>query len=83
MYGYDSIVTPGLRSPSRSAADSTLARPMSDGAVQDLALEVGEVDPVAVDDAERADPRGREIERGRAAEPAGADEQHAGLPRRS
>ena len=47
--------------------------------VQDLALQVRRVDDVHVDDAERADARGREVERGRRAEPAGAEQQHAAL----
>ena len=41
-----------------------------------LALEVGRVDDVVVDDPERADPGGGEIERGRRAEAPGADQQH-------
>ena len=44
--------------------------------VDDLALEVRDVDHVVVDDAERADARRREVERGRRAEPAGAEQQH-------
>ena len=47
--------------------------------VDDLALQVGEVDLVVVDDAERADARGGEVERGRGAEPAGAEQQHLGV----
>ncbi len=47
--------------------------------VEDLALQVRRVDDVHVDDAERADARGREVERGRRAEAAGAEEQHAAL----
>ena len=44
--------------------------------VRDLALEVREVDHVVVDDAERADARRRQVERGRRAEPAGAEQEH-------
>ena len=44
--------------------------------VGDLALEVGEVDDVVVDDAERADPGGGQVERGGRAEAAGAEQQH-------
>ena len=44
--------------------------------MRDLALEVREVDDVVVDDAERAHPGGREVERGRRAEPAGAEQEH-------
>ena len=46
------------------------------GVVDHLALQVGGVDHVVVDQAERADPGRREVERGRSAEPAGADQQH-------
>ena len=45
--------------------------------MDDLALEVRLVDDVGVDDAERADARGREVERRRRAEAAGADQQDA------
>ncbi len=45
--------------------------------MHDLALQIGQIDPVVVDDAERADPGGGEIEQQRRAEPAGADHQHA------
>jgi hypothetical protein len=44
--------------------------------VQDLALEVGEVDGVHIDDAERADAGSGEVERRRRAEPARADAEH-------
>src|SRR5262249_49141462 len=43
----------------------------------DLALQVGDVDAVVVDDADRADPGRREVHQQRRAEPAGADDQHA------
>ncbi len=51
----------------------------------DLALQVGQVDAVVIDDAERADPGRREIEEERRAEPAGTDDEDArgeqlGLP---
>ena len=45
----------------------------------DLPVQVGELDPVVVDDAERADAGRREIQRERRAEAAGADQQHPGL----
>ena len=45
------------------------------GGVDDLALEVREVDHVVVDDAERADAGRREVERGRRAEAAGAEQE--------
>ena len=44
--------------------------------VEDLALQVAAVDGVEVDKADGADTGGRQVERGGAAEPAGADEQH-------
>ena len=47
--------------------------------VEDLALQVRRVDDVHVDDAERADARGREVQRGGGAETAGAEEEHLGL----
>ena len=47
------------------------------GRVQDLALQVGEADPVVVDDGEGADAGGGEVEERRAAKAAGADNEHA------
>ena len=47
------------------------------GVVHDLALEIVEAHPVAVDDADLADARGGQIKNERRAEPAGADHQHA------
>ena len=47
--------------------------------VEDLALQVGVVDDVHVDDADRADAGRREVQGGRRAEAAGAEEQHLGL----
>jgi hypothetical protein len=47
------------------------------GAVQDLALQVGEVDLVGVGEGEASDSGGGEIERRRAAEAARADDQRA------
>ena len=71
--------TYGLISPDRVAAPT---RPWSGRcrtAVDDLALQVGLVDDVEVDDAERADPgRGEVHQRGRA-EAAGADTEHLGV----
>ncbi len=49
------------------------------GGVDHLALEVGDVDHVVVDDAERADAGRGEVERGRRAEAAGAEQQHLGV----
>ena len=47
--------------------------------VDDLALQVGLVDDVVVDDAERADAGGGEVEQRGAAESAGADHEHLGV----
>src|SRR6266571_7060419 len=47
--------------------------------VEDLALQVGHVDPVEVHDAELADAGGRQIHRGRGAESAGADHQRRAI----
>ena len=47
--------------------------------VRDLALQVREVDHVVVDDPERADARGGEVERRRRAEPARAEQEHLGV----
>ena len=49
------------------------------GVVDHLALQVGEVDDVVVDDPERADAGRREVERRRRAEAAGAEQQHLGV----
>ena len=53
-----------------------LRHPDPFGVVDHLALQVGGVDHVVVDQADRADARGGEVERGRRAEPAGAEQQH-------
>src|SRR5438309_2253236 len=45
------------------------------GGMKDLPLQIGEVDDVGVDDAERAHTRGREVVRGRRTQSARADEQ--------
>ena len=47
--------------------------------MDDLALQVGDVDDVVVDDAERADAGGGEVERGRRAQAAGAEQQDLGV----
>ena len=57
--------------------DLALADPVH--VVEDLALQVGGVDDVHVDDAERADPGGGQVEGGGGAEPAGAEQQHLGV----
>ena len=47
--------------------------------VEDLALQVRRVDDVHVDDAERPDAGGREVQRGRGAEAARAEQEHLAL----
>ena len=47
--------------------------------VNHLALEVGQVDRVVVDDPERADPGGGQIQRRRRSQPTGAEQQHLGV----
>ena len=47
--------------------------------MDDLALQVGDVDDVEVDDADGAHAGRREVEHRRRAEAAGADEEHAGV----
>ena len=48
-------------------------------AVDDLALQVGLVDDVELDDADRADSGGREVQQCRRAETTGSDHQHPGV----
>ena len=69
----DIVVDRGQRRA--GALDLEVADPL--GLMHDLALKVGQIDPVIVDHAERADPGGGEVEQQRRAEPAGADHQHA------
>ena len=52
---------------------------MSDCAVDDLALQVGLVDHVELDDADGADAGGGEVQQRRRAQPARADDQHLGV----
>ncbi len=68
-------MTSGLSALIDFRADFDLALPDPVGRVDDLALEVADVDDVEVDDADGPDPRRGEVEQGRRAEPAGADEQ--------
>ncbi len=49
------------------------------GVVDHLALQVGGVDDVVVDEADGADPGGGQVERGRRPEAAGAEQQHLGV----
>ena len=45
--------------------------------MHDLALQIGQIDPVVIDDADRPDPGGGQIEEHRRAEPTGPDHQDA------
>ena len=45
--------------------------------MHDLALQIGEIDPVVVDDADRPDTGGGQVHQHRRAEAAGADHQYA------
>ena len=68
--------TSGLSASIVTRADSVFGVADPLGVVDHLALQVGGVDDVVVDQPERADPRRGQVERGRRAEPAGADQQH-------
>ena len=59
----------------RCLAESTLASPIDGHRVQHLALQVRLVDHVGVDDRDRPDAGRGQVEAGRRAEAAGADEQ--------
>ncbi len=72
-------LTSGLSPSMKIRADVGLRHPDPLGVVDHLALQVGGVDDVVVDEADRADPGGGEVERGRRAEPAGAEQQHLGV----
>ena len=65
----------GVERVDRPLRGLDLALPHPVGRVDDLALEVADVDDVEVDDADRPDAGGGEVERRRRAEAAGADEQ--------
>ncbi len=49
------------------------------GRVHDLALQIGQVDPVGIGDADRPDAGRRKVEQHRRAETAGADDEDARL----
>ena len=77
--GYLTTFTSGLIAVDRLLGRVHLGRAHAVLGVDDLALEVGEVDLVVVDDAQRAHPGRGQVERGRRAEPAGAQQQHLGV----
>ena len=68
----------GIESPDAVARRVELRAADVGRAMDDLPLQVAEVDDVEVDETERAHACRGEIERGRRAEPAGADAQYAG-----
>ena len=72
-------LTSGLTSAIDSCADCGLGLADVGLAVDDLALQVGLVDGVELDDAERADPGRGQVQQRRAAQPAGPDHQHPGV----
>ena len=65
----------GVQRLHRDLGRVDLRRADAVGRVDDLALEVRQVDDVVVDDPDRADAGGGEVQRGRRAEPAGAEQQ--------
>ena len=81
-------MTSGLSSYHRIGGSLDL-RPANVGCCEnDLALQIRQRHVVVVDDADRADTRGRQIKQYRRTQSAGADDQHAGglqfrLPRTS
>jgi hypothetical protein len=66
-----------LISPSVRLPDSDLAHADRIGAMQDLALQVGQVDRIAIGQHQRADAGGGEVVAGGRTEAAGADHQGA------
>ena len=69
-------LTSGLSASIAALADAVFGDADAVGGVDHLALQVRGVDDVVVDDADRADPGRREVERGRRTESAGAEQQH-------
>jgi hypothetical protein len=71
---------PDLGIEAREPLASRLGLGSRDGAAveQHLALQVGELHAVAVQKSQSAATCGRQVQRGRRAEPAGADHQYAG-----
>ena len=68
--------TSGFNARDRLLRGVDLADADSLGRVDHLALQVGDVDDVVVDDPESADARGRQVQRRRRAEPARPEQQH-------
>ena len=76
---YLTTLTSGFSAWIVSSAESTFGHADPLGVVDHLALEVRQVDLVVVDDPERADAGGRQVQRRRRAEAAGAQQQHLGV----
>ena len=70
----------GIEVPDRLGRRVHLGAAHGGACMDDLALQVGEVDVVVVDEPDRAHPGGRQVQGGRRPEPAGADEQDPGGP---
>jgi len=70
-------VDPGVHGKQRAACGKGFLRADRFGAIEDLALQVGEVDLVRIGERQAADAGGGEVERGGAAEPARADQERA------
>ena len=68
-------LTSGFSASMKMRADVGLRHPDPFGVVDHLALQVGGVDDVVVDEADGPDPGRGQVERGRRAEPAGAEQQ--------
>jgi hypothetical protein len=68
----------GIRRAQRARGGKGLLRADRIGAVEDLALQVGEVDLVAIGEGQAPYAGGREIERGGTTESAGADDEDPG-----
>ena len=69
--------TSGLTAASMAARALDLGPADALGRMNDLALQVGEIHDIVIDDAERADSGRRQVEQQRRAEAAGADHEHA------
>ena len=68
----------GIQVPQPFLRGFSLGAPEASGSVEDLALQVGELDQVGVHDPQGSNARGRQVEGGRRAEAAGADDEYPG-----
>ena len=68
----------GVERPDRLGRRIHLGTPHGGCDMDDLALEVGDIDVVVVDEPDRAHPGGRQVQGCRCPEPAGTDEQDPG-----